>query len=80
MEHYVTLQSTPLLENERQKAYTTALEAVQILYDAFCLQSEKLMQNEILDMESDLNLLKQTLQSENYQEYLRSAERKKDTK
>ena len=35
---------------------------------AFSLQFEKLMQNELMDMEADLNLLKQTLRSEGYRE------------
>ena len=35
---------------------------------AFNMQFEKLMQNELLDMEADLKLLKQTLRSEGYRE------------
>ena len=36
-------------------------ETVSVLKDAFALQFEKLMQNELMDMDADLNLLKQTL-------------------
>lgn len=31
------------------------------------MQFQKLMQNELMDMEADLNLLKQTLRSEGYE-------------
>ena len=41
------------------------------------MQFEKLLQNELMDMEADLNLLKQTLRSEGYTEI--SKERKQES-
>ena len=45
-----------------------------MLKDAFALQFEKLMQNELMDMDADLNLLKQTLRAEGYE--IKDRERK----
>ena len=65
LEQYVKLQNTQfgtqkarLLENTR--------ETVQVLYQAFQIQFEKLTQNELIDMEADMNLLRQTLEEEGY--------------
>lgn len=68
LEHYLELQETKVSTGEIQKAIASTKEAVATLQAAFQMQFEKLMQNELMDMEADLNLLKQTLYSEGYQE------------
>lgn len=53
---------------ETEKVLKSTRESISTLKAAFDLQFEKLMQNELMDMEADLNLLKQTLRSEGYKE------------
>ena len=67
LENYVELQDTRLLTDESEKIFQNTAEAVLTLKDAFRMQFQKLMQNELMDMEADLNLLKQTLRSEGYE-------------
>lgn len=67
LENYVELQDTRLLTDESEKIFQNTAEAVSTLKDAFQMQFQKLMQNELMDMEADLNLLKQTLRSEGYE-------------
>ena len=64
---YVGLQDTRLLTDESEKIFQNTAEAVLTLKDAFRMQFQKLMQNELMDMEADLNLLRQTLRSEGYE-------------
>lgn len=64
LEHYVELKETGLSTKETEKILKNTRESVATLKAAFDMQFEKLMQNELFDMESDLNLLKQTLMSE----------------
>lgn len=68
LENYVELQEAGLLTKEAEKIFRNTGEAVDTLKGAFQMQFEKLMQNELMDMEADLNLLKQTLRSEGYEE------------
>ncbi len=74
LENYVELQDSRLATREAQKILQNTAEAVATLKGAFQMQFEKLLQNELMDMEADLNLLKQTLRSEGYTEI--SKERK----
>lgn len=67
LENYVELQDARLLTDESEKIFQNTAEAVVTLKDAFQMQFQKLMQNELMDMEADLNLLKQTLRSEGYE-------------
>ena len=67
LENYVELQDTRLLTDESEKIFQNTAEAVLTLKDAFRMQFQKLMQNELMDMEADLSLLRQTLRSEGYE-------------
>lgn len=66
--HYIELKKTGLSTSETEKILQRTQESVTTLKAAFNMQFEKLMQNELLDMEADLKLLKQTLRSEGYRE------------
>ena len=66
LENYVELQDSRIATSEAEKIFQNTGEAVATLKDAFQMQFGKLMQNELMDMEADLNLLKQTLRSEGY--------------
>ena len=66
--HYIELKKTGLSTSETEKILQRTQESVATLKAAFNMQFEKLMQNELLDMEADLKLLKQTLRSEGYRE------------
>lgn len=66
LEQYVDLQNTSLPPEEASKTLNHTMEAVSTLKSAFQMQFEKIVQNEVMDMEADLNLLKQTLKSEGY--------------
>ena len=68
LEHYAELKSTGLSTVETEKVLKSTRESISTLKAAFDLQFEKLMQNELMDMEADLNLLRQTLRSEVYKE------------
>ena len=68
LEHYTELKKTGLSTAETEKILRRTQESVATLKAAFNMQFEKLMQNELLDMEADLKLLKQTLRSEGYRE------------
>ena len=68
LENYVELKETGLSTKETEKVLKNTRESVSTLAAAFKMQFEKLMQNELMDMEADLNLLKQTLRSEGYRE------------
>ena len=68
LEHYTELKKTGLSTAETEKILRSTQESVATLKAAFNMQFEKLMQNELLDMEADLKLLKQTLRSEGYRE------------
>ena len=58
LEHYVELKKTGLSTGETGKILRSTRESISTLKSAFDLQFEKLMQNELMDMEADLKLLK----------------------
>lgn len=64
LEHYIELQETKLQTEEISRLKESTEETVGILQDAFNLQFEKLMQDELMSLETDLDLLKQNLESE----------------
>lgn len=74
LEHYVQLQDTQLSTVETRELAKKTSETVSVLKDAFALQFEKLMQNELMDMDADLNLLKQDAAAEGYE--IKDRERK----
>ena len=66
LENYIELRETKLATREAEEIIGKTREAVETLKDAFQLQLQKLMENELMDMEADLNLLKQTFKSEGF--------------
>lgn len=66
LEHYLKLQDMYRSRKEMETTLSNMQETIKILRTAFEAQLEKLMQNEMMDMEADLNLLKQTLRFEGY--------------
>ena len=64
LEQYVQIQDTRIGEKEQDKLLENTKEAVETLKTAFQIQFQKLVQNELLDMEADLKLLKQNLGAE----------------
>lgn len=79
LENYVMFQKAGLDTKEAEQVKKNTLEAVDTLNAAFCMQFEKLMQNELMDMEADLNLLKQTLYSEGYEEIVGAGKQECDS-
>lgn len=71
LENYLELQKTKLATKETEEIMKKTREGVLILKEAFGLQLQKLMENELMDMEADLNLLKQTLSSEGYTDLIK---------
>ena len=67
LEQYVKLQDTQFGEQKARLLENTR-ETMGILDKAFQIQFEKLTQNELIDLEADMNLLKQMLQEEGYRE------------
>lgn len=68
LEHYTELRRTGLDTPETEKLLKQSEESIRTLRSAFQMQFEKLLQNEMMDMEADLNLLKKTLYAEGYSE------------
>lgn len=68
LEHYTELKESGLSTSESERILSGTRETVSTLKQAFQMQFEKLMQDELMDMEADLKLLKQTLRSEGYRE------------
>lgn len=68
LEHYTELKGSGLSTSESERILSGTRETVSTLKQAFQMQFEKLMQDELMDMEADLKLLKQTLRSEGYRE------------
>ncbi len=66
LERYVELQGSGLQTKETQALARKTKEAVQTLRQAFAVQLERLMQNKLIDMETDLTVLKQMLRTEGY--------------
>ncbi len=63
LEQYVKLQNTQF-GSQKTRLLENTRETMEILNQAFQIQFEKLTQNELIDMEADMNLLRQTLQEE----------------
>ena len=64
----LNLREGGLSTSESERILSGTRETVSTLKQAFQMQFEKLMQDELMDMEADLKLLKQTLRSEGYRE------------
>ena len=79
LENYLVIQKTGFHTRETQEARQNTIEAVGTLDAAFRMQFDKLMQNELMDMEADFNLLKQTLRSEGYEEELSTGKQERDS-
>lgn len=68
LEKYVKLQKTGLSTKEADRLKGQTKQALLALNRAFTGQFEKLMQNELMDMDADIRLLKQTMKAEGYEE------------
>ena len=67
LERYVELQNTGLATEDVTKLKEQARQALLTLNRAFEVQFEKLMQDELMDMDADIRLLKQTMRMEGYE-------------
>lgn len=61
---YVSFEKTNIKTEELVRIYESTLKALNILQEAFRKQFVKLASNEILDIESDIQLLEKTLKEE----------------
>lgn len=61
---YMNLMSSNPDNPEVQRLTPETARALDILYDAFMEQFNKLMQNEVMDVEADIDLLEKTLHME----------------
>lgn len=68
LEKYVKLQETGLGSREAERLKVQTTQALLTLNRAFEGQFEKLMGNELMDMEAEIRLLKQTMEMEGYEE------------
>ena len=68
LKKYVKLQEKGLRTREAMALTLQTRQAMETLNRAFEKQLEKLMQNELFDMEADIRLLKQTMKMEGYEE------------
>ena len=68
LEKYVKLQETGLGSGEAERLKVQTTQALLTLNRAFEGQFEKLMGNELMDMEAEIRLLKQTMEMEGYEE------------
>ena len=62
------LQETGLGSGEAKRLKVQTTQALLTLNRAFEGQFEKLMGNELMDMEAEIRLLKQTMEMEGYEE------------
>lgn len=67
LKRYVQLQDTGLGTQEVRKMKEQTKQALLTLNNAFEVQFEKLMQDELMDMDADIRLLKQTMRMEGYE-------------
>lgn len=67
LEKYVNLQKSGLGTEDVVQLKDRAKQALLTLNRAFEGQFEKLMQNELMDMDADIKLLKQTMRMEGYE-------------
>ena len=68
LKKYVELQNTGLGTEDVSRLKNQTKQALFTLNRAFEGQFEKLMQNELMDMDADIRLLKQTMKMEGYEE------------
>ena len=66
LQKYVKLQDTNLTTDEVQKLKTETSKAVKTLNTVFEGQFQKLLHNEMMDMDAEIRLLQQTAKMENY--------------
>lgn len=66
LQKYVKLQDTNLSTNEVQKLKAETAKAVKTLNTVFEGQFQKLLRNEMMDMDAEIRLLQQTAKMENY--------------
>lgn len=66
LQKYVKLQDTDLSTDEVQKLKTETAKAVKTLHTVFEGQFQKLLRNEMMDMDAEIRLLQQTAKMENY--------------
>lgn len=66
LQKYVKLQDTDLSTGEVQKLKTETAKAVKTLHTVFEGQFQKLLRNEMMDMDAEIRLLQQTAKMENY--------------
>ena len=64
LENYTELQKTGLNTAEVRRLKKSTEETVEVRQEAFNLQFEKLMQDELMDLETDLKLLQENLKLE----------------
>ena len=68
LKQYVRLQNTDLNTEDTMKLMAQTKQSLGTLDRAFEKQFERLMQNELFDMEADIKLLRQTMKAEGYEE------------
>ena len=68
LKKYVELQDTGLKTEDVTRLKVRTKQALLTLNRAFEGQFEKLMENELMDMDADIRLLKQTMKMEGYEE------------
>lgn len=66
LQKYVKLQDTALSTDEVQKLKTETAKAVKTLNTVFEGQFQKLLRNEMVDMDAEIRLLQQTAKMENF--------------
>lgn len=66
LQKYVKLQDTALSTGEVQKLKTETAKAVKTLNTVFEGQFQKLLRNEMVDMDAEIRLLQQTAKMENF--------------
>ena len=66
LEKYVDLQNTDLNTEDTRRLKVQTEEAIRTLNEAFENQFQKLMSEELLDMEAELQLLRQTMKMEGH--------------
>nr|WP_106790045.1 5-bromo-4-chloroindolyl phosphate hydrolysis family protein [Massilistercora timonensis] len=66
LEKYVDLQNTGLNTEDTRRLKVQTEEAIRTLNEAFENQFQKLMSEELLDMEAELQLLRQTMKMEGH--------------
>lgn len=66
LQKYVALQNTDLGTGEVQRLKNDTARAIHALNSVFDNQFQKLLRNEMMDMDAEIKLLEQTVRMENY--------------